>query len=364
MRLERIQFVHFRNHRSLLFEPSGGVNLIYGPNGSGKTSILEAIHYCALTKGFVNAYDVECLSVGKPFFQLKGVFADSRGQTAEVKITYSRTEGKQLSVNGRGVVSFSSHIGLIPCISFSPSDMSIVNGSPAERRRFMDNAISQTDRSYLEALLQYRRVLQHRNSLLSKDAGAHADSGILDVLAEQMAQPAARIALARLRFLLELQPLLQEYLGTLSEKEGPFLDYRCSFLPPRSDDVNHERFVGHFMEQIRCRRQEERVRSQTAVGVHRDDVVFFLHDREMRKYASQGQKRSFLIALKMALCRYFTRKLDEPPLCLFDDLFSELDRGRIESLLGLLGDFGQTIITGTEERHGYGMKVVNIFEMA
>lgn len=361
MKLERIQFVHFRNHGSLTFVPGEGINIIYGPNGSGKTSILEGIHYCALTKGFVNAYDVECLCFGKPYFLLKATFADTRGKTTEVTVTYSRDQGKKLTVNGRNSASFSSHVGSVPCITFSPADISMVNGSPAERRRFLDNAICQTDPGYLDALLQYRRILQQRNSLLSRLCNHQTDTEMMDILAEQMAGPAAFIVDARLRFIREILPMIKGYLGTVSGGEEPFITYRCSFMQPASISVDQLALC--FMEKIRQKRHEDVARSQTAVGPHRDDVVFFLHDKEIRKYVSQGQKRSFLIALKLALYRYFTEKLDEQPIVLFDDLFSELDRERIDSLLCLLADFGQTIITTTEERRVSAAKEMNILEI-
>ena len=363
MKLERIQFVHFRNHESLIFEPDGGVNLIYGLNGSGKTSVLEGVHYCALTKGFVNAHDNECLSSGKPFFLLKGVFADSYGKKTEVNVTYSPQEGKQLTVNGQSSSSFSSHVGSVPCITFSPADIAIINGSPAERRRFLDNAICQTDRGYLDALLQYRRILQQRNSLFLRSSGSGPDPEMMDILADQMAFPAARVTARRVQFVREILPFLRQYLGVVSGGEYPSIEYRSSFLPPGFAG-SPDQLAVHFRNRIGQKRHEEIARSQTSAGPHRDDVVFYLHEREIKKYASQGQKRSFLIALKLALYRYFTVKSDEEPICLFDDLFSELDSQRIDSLLHLLVDSGQIIITATEQRTAPAVNTMSIQGMA
>lgn len=363
MKLEQIQFVHFRNHGSLTFAPSGGINLIYGPNGSGKTSILEGIHYCALTKGFVSAYDIECLKEGYLFFLLKGRFASESGTETEVKVSYSRQAGKQLTVNTLNLASFSSHIGAIPCITFSPSELSIITGSPAERRRFLDNAICQTNRRYLDALLSYRRILQQRNALLFQIREHRSGMEMLDILTEQLAEHAVCIVRSRMQFIREIMPVAEAHLVAVSAGETPRIAYRCSFLPHDCTESS-DQLSRLFEERIREKRQEEIARAQTAIGPHRDDLLFFLNEKEVKRYASQGQKRSFLITLKLALYRYFLEKLDEQPICLFDDLFSELDRERVDSLLLLLSGFGQTIITTTEKRNTPGVSALNICEIA
>ncbi|MCF8382222.1 MAG: DNA replication and repair protein RecF [Chlorobium sp.] len=363
MKLEQIQFVHFRNHASLTFVPSGGINLIYGPNGSGKTSILEGIHYCALTKGFVSAYDIECLKEGNLFFLVKGKFASESGTETEVKVSYSRQNGKQLNVNSRNIATFSSHIGVIPCITFSPSDLSIIAGSPAERRRFLDNAICQTDTRYLDALLNYRRILQQRNALLFQIREHRSGMEMLDILTEQIAEHAACIVSARIRFIREILPLTEANLVAVSAGETPHISYRCSFFSHDNSELP-DQLSRLFKERIREKRQEEISRAQTAIGPHRDDLLFFLNEKEIKKYASQGQKRSFIITLKLALYRYFLDKLDEQPICLFDDLFSELDHHRVDALLLLLSGFGQSIITTTEKREIAGVSALNICEIA
>ncbi len=149
MRLQCINYENFRNHRLLTFEPGDGITLIHGPNGSGKTSILDGIHYCALTKGLISANDSECLCFSTDYFILNGKFTSSTENNTNVKVLYKKEKEKQVIVNNSEIKPFSRHIGRIPCITFSPSEIVIVNGAPAERRRFIDNAISQTDRRYL-----------------------------------------------------------------------------------------------------------------------------------------------------------------------------------------------------------------------
>jgi len=362
LKLEQIQLVHFRNHTTLTFGPYEGINLLYGPNGSGKTSILEGIHYCALSKGFINTYDSECLGRDKSFFLLKGTFSSDCKRITEVKVIYDRQRGKELTVNEQSIAVFSTHIGCIPCITFSPADISIVSGSPAERRRFLDNAICQTDPVYLAALLKYRRILQQRNSLLSimKENRRHCET--IDILSEQMVEQAAAVVAARMRFIRELNPGIVEYHGLLSYGEEPFMTYRCSF-PADETCSSQDRLAVSFREWLKEKRHEEISRGLTLAGPHRDEVLFFLNGKDLKRYASQGQKRSFLIALKLSLHGYFRKKIDEQPICLFDDLFSELDAKRIDALISMLEPFGQTIITTTENRFGTAVSSVDILEL-
>ncbi|NTV07067.1 MAG: DNA replication and repair protein RecF [Chlorobium limicola] len=361
MKIEQIQLVQFRNHKNLSYGPAEGINLLYGPNGSGKTSVLEGIHYCALTKGFVTAYDSECLAFGESFFLINGRFISDALKEDGVKVVYSRDNGKKLTVNGQDLTSFSQHIGSIPCITFSPAEMSVINGSPVERRRFLDNAICQADCRYLQSMLNYRRVLLQRNALLLQLKERFQSIEMLNVLTEQLSEYAADIVFARLRFLDEILPGLKAILSSVSVKEEPRITYRSS-LVPSVYALTKEELINYFREQYAKKKQDEIARGLTAGGPHRDDIVFFLNQHEIKKYASQGQQRSFLIAMKMALYGYFSDKLNEKPVCLFDDLFSELDRSRVEVLFALLASFGQVFITATEKMHGPAVTTINIPE--
>lgn len=362
MILRQLQFVQFRNHTALTFEPDDGINLIYGSNGSGKTSILEGIHYCSLTKGFISSYDSECVTFGTSYFLLKGLFTKESGLDTSVRVSYSRQTGKQLTVNKRILTVFSEHVGAIPCITFSPEDIAIVNGSPSERRRFIDNAICQTDPIYLDALIHYRRLLQQRNALLSQMSNKNGERAMLDVLTEQLSEKAAFIVHARKLFIEEIMPEIANKYGVISGGEHPTAAYRCSFF--NGNTFPTQELMIHILKaHLNERRKEELKRGQTAAGPHRDDVLFYMNEKEIRKYASQGQKRSFVISLKLALYEYFMVKKKEKPICLFDDMFSELDTGRTDALLTILLRYGQTIITATEKKHASNIKQINIHDL-
>ncbi|ABB22894.1 DNA replication/repair protein RecF [Pelodictyon luteolum] len=348
MRLKNIQVENFRNHHSLAFQPEEGITVLYGPNGSGKTSVLEAIHYCALTKSLLGAPESECLAFSEEYFIISGEFVSTRGTSLSVKVSYGKDRGKLVQLNQSEVKPFSQHVGTIPCITFSPSEIAIVNGSPGERRRFLDNALSQSDRRYLDELLDYRRVLQQRNALLLQLASSSGGSReMLDLWTENLADLAAGVTLRRISFLGELSVYFEPLQTSLAGKGSHLVTYRSSFGTIDSGlsrDELRDRYIKRFKETQR----QELLRTQTMSGPHRDDLLFLSNGREIKKYGSQGQQRAFLISLKLALFRYFSHRLPESPICLFDDMFSELDAERTSEIFNILEDCGQTILTTTD----------------
>jgi len=354
VRLRSIQFENFRNHRAFCFQPEEGINLIYGHNGSGKTSILEGVHYCALTKGFVSATDAECLSFSAGFFLLTAMFESSSGRETAVRISYSKESGKKLQIDGNELKPFSLHIGSIPCISFAPPEIVIVSGPPGERRRFIDNAVCQSDRRYMDNLLIYRRLLQQRNALLQQlSQSPGTDRSMLQLWSENLASAAASVTAGRVRFLADFLPFVESLHRDLSGGETPSIEYRSAIgrlQEPVPESELRERFLQRFQENER----QEILRGQTLSGPHRDELVFLSDGRECKRYSSQGQQRTFLISLKLALFRYFNETIGETPICLLDDIFSELDRKRTTAVLDMLEGCGQTLISSADmtERPG------------
>ena len=350
MRLKRITYENFRNHRFLTFEPDNGVTLIHGVNGSGKTSILEGVHYCALTKGLVSSTDGECLQFSADYFLLDSIFVSETEGQMGIKIIYKKEKDKQVIVNNSEIKPFSRHIGRVPCITFSPSEIMIVNGAPAERRRFLDNAISQTDRKYLDDLLAYRRVLHQRNALLSQlyaKIPVHQD--MLDLWTENLSRLAASIIHARIRFIALFFYQFKRLYAQLSVDEDPSILYHSS-LGKISQDISVDRLYNLFLSRYEETRRQEILRAQTMTGPHRDDLLFLLHGKEIKKYASQGQLRTFLISLKLSQHQFYAEILGEKPICLLDDIFSELDTSRTANIFKILESCGQAIITSAEKK--------------
>ena len=330
--------------------PDDGISVIYGSNGSGKTSLLEGIHYCALTKGFAGSLDSECVMFSSDYFLLNSTFIADSGRSSAIKVTYTRGQEKQIIVDHNEIKPFSRHIGHIPCITFSPAEIVIVNGSPSERRRFLDSAISQTDRTYLDNLLAYRRVLEQRNAFLAQCSyNRISDKQMLYVWTEQLARLAAYIVSARIRFVDAFFDRFRELFSQLSVVEEPRITYRCS-LGTIIHDCSCDYLFNLFLDKYSETEKTEIFRAQTLTGPHRDDLLFFLNDREIKKYASQGQLRTFLITLKLAQYCFFLDTLHEKPVCLLDDIFSELDASRVADIFMLLQTCGQSIITSVESR--------------
>ncbi|MBN1929034.1 MAG: DNA replication and repair protein RecF [Chlorobiaceae bacterium] len=359
MRLDSISIANFRNHRLLDFEPGHSVTNIYGRNGSGKTSILEAIHYCALTKGFSGNHDREYLMFGEELFTIRSSFTSDQGIATRVSVAWTPKKEKRILVNEQELQTFSSHIGTIPCVTFTPREMVIINGAPAERRRFMDTAICQYDRKYLSDLLLYRRILQQRNALFSSENDPRFLDAALDVLTDQLVAVATDIVLARQRFIDRFVAMLGDVYRWIPEGSEPSISYQNSL---GQYEKHYEREAIHqvFGERFETLKTQEIQRRQTLAGPHRDDLQFFLDGREIRKYASQGQQRAFLVAMKMTLQNYLYETSGETPITLLDDLFSELDDIVSGIMIETLSMKGQVIITSTAKKGGNGIRYFSI----
>ena len=322
--------------------------------------MLEGVHYCALTKGLVGATDSECLSFSSDYFLLDGSFLSDLEAPTMVKISYTRDKDKQIIVNNSEIKPFSRHIGRIPCITFSPAEMVIVNGSPAERRRFIDNAISQINRKYLDDLLAYRRVLMQRNAMLAQlSEKKSARNDMLYPWTEQLSKLAASIVYERVQFITAFVKRFSELYGQFSANEYPGITYRCT-LGNNSKESSLDFLYSLFLEKYEKTEKLEILRAQTLTGPHRDDLLFLLNAKEIKKYASQGQLRTFLIGLKLTQHKYFFELLGEKPICLLDDIFSELDATRITDIITILETFGQTIITSTETKMQINITAIDI----
>jgi DNA replication and repair protein RecF len=349
LRLKSITIENFRNHKLLEFEPNDRITNIFGTNGSGKTTILEAIHYCALTRGFSGNGDKECLKFGEEMFTIRSSFESDQGKEIKVVVVYSQQQEKRIQVNDQEVHIFSKHIGTIPCVIFTPKELVIITGGPAERRRFMDTAICQYNRKYLSDLLQYRRVLQQRNALLNSYTEPSKIETSLEILTEQLIANAVEIVKERERFIDSFSLMLKDvYRWKPSEKNHEIV-YQSSILKGEKN-LTKEEMRSHLRVRYTVLKKQEILKRQTLTGPHRDDIEMSFDGKEMKKYASQGQQRAFLIAMKMTMHAYLYEKSGEKPVTLLDDLFSELDEKVSSEMIETLSSTGQIIITSTGKR--------------
>lgn len=350
MKVREIHVRKFRNHAETDAVFGAGINALLGENGDGKTNLLEAISYLCLTKSFFGSTESVALQLGETRFEVFGELESDSGIGYHVAVAYDHVEGeKTFFVNGSHVEKFSALIGQFPVVVLLPESGAITTGGPADRRRFLDFVISQASKVYLEDLLEYRRVLRQRNKLLFDSKVAKTDcTDLLEPWDQELVDRGARITHRRRIFLEEIQPLVRETYGKIAGKgEEPAMEYRPLVSTGRWAAEEEIRLA--FGQELKRKAAEERRLGLTLVGPHRDELELVINDLGMRSYASHGQHKTLLIALKVAEFLYLQNKRQERPILLFDDIFTELDRHRAKRLLDLTESVGQAFITATSE---------------
>lgn len=332
--LSELKLKDFRNFREAVFSFASSLNIIVGPNGTGKTNLLEAIGYLSLARSFRYHPDRELISWGCEGFELQGTVWRRR-QKLQVDILY-RPGHKELTIDGNHQ-RLLELLGLFPTVTFGPDDIYLVKGPPALRRKFLDRELCQIDRTYAEHLLAYHRVLKQRNAILKQVADGKVKVTDVEPWNIQLITLALPIMERRKILLERLNTLASYYYPRIDEKQNISLVYRPSF-PGGEDRLDK---IGLYLE-------KEVAAGATLWGPHRDDFVFYLNGRHARHSASQGEQRSLVLVLKLAEVVYLSEVLGVRPCLLLDDVFSELDKRRQELLIKLLSEGGQSFITTTE----------------
>jgi DNA replication and repair protein RecF len=340
----------FRAHAETELRFAPKVNLIHGPNGVGKTNVLEAIHYLCLTKSFTASRDTYALRKGSPYFQLEAAFDGTRRDELTVRLVYVPDEGKKIFVNGSPLDRLADIVGRLPVVVFSPEDHALTAEGPSERRRFLNNILSQAHPVYLDDLMKYRRARRQRNELLKQyqKRKAPPPDEVLAPWTQELVLLGSRIIARRLRFLDAFTDYLSRAYEQVEEvTEEPSIEYDTIDDFDAGADV--EAIEAAFRERLQRTRQRERERGRTLLGPQRDELIFRLNELEVRRYGSQGQHRTFGMALKLAQYFYLEDRLDEQPLLLLDDAFGKLDPARSAVFLELLKSdaVGQSMITAT-----------------
>jgi len=338
MFLQQIHLMEFKSWEEVEFRFSPKLNCFVGPNGSGKTNLLDAIHYLSLAKSYFSHRDQQNIREGGDFFVVEGHFVRDE-EAVHIHCALKRGGKKQLKRNKKEYERLADHIGHFPNVVISPYDRDIITEGGEVRRRFMDSVISQGDAQYLYHLIRYQKALQQRNALL-KQMGRQGsfDRAQLAVYDQELTRHAAPITEARRAFVLALTERLQHYYRLISEgQEEAGMRYRSKLL---------ERPLEPWLEE---RLERDRLYQYTSVGSHRDDLLFLLDERAIRQFGSQGQQKSFLIALKLAQYDFLKEKQNTVPILLLDDIFDKLDEQRVAALVKLVHDqdFGQIFITDT-----------------
>lgn len=338
MHLNRLSLFNFRNYSQAELETDSLCNAFVGNNGEGKTNLLDAIHYLALTKSYFNPVDSQNIRYEEDACMIQGAFTiDHRDEI--INCALRRNQKKVVRRNAKEYERLADHIGLIPVVMIAPTDNQLITEGSEERRRFIDSIISQYDKTYLDDLVNYNRLLSQRNALLKLGAQVgRLDVDTLDILDEQMAPLGDAIYRIRKSFIDSLVPVFRRFYTFISGgKEETDIIYDSHL-----DDASMSAALSDY-------RNRDRAAQFTTAGIHKDDLELLIGGKPVKKYASQGQQKSFLVALKLAQFDFMRDQLQTKPLLLLDDIFDKLDDSRVARLMELVSDdhFGQLFISDT-----------------
>ncbi len=340
MILKRISILNYKNleQAELAFSPK--LNAFFGQNGMGKTNLLDAVYFLSFCKSAGNPIDSQNIRHDADFFVIQGFYEAADGTPEEIYCGMKRRQKKQFKRNKKEYTRLSDHIGFLPLVMVSPADSALINGGSDERRRFMDVVISQYDKEYLDALIRYNKALAQRNTLLKNEMPVEEE--LFLVWEEMMAQAGEVVFRKREEFISEFIPIFQSFYSFISQdKEAVGLTYD-----------SHARDAS-LLEVLKESRMRDRIMGFSLRGVHKDELNMLLGDFPIKREGSQGQNKTYLVALKLAQFDFLKRTGATVPLLLLDDIFDKLDASRVEQIIKLVaGDsFGQIFITDTNREH-------------
>ena len=341
MILKRISILNYKNLEQVEIGFSAKLNCFFGQNGMGKTNLLDAVYFLSFCKSSGNPIDSQNIRHEQDFFVIQGFYEAEDGTPEEIYCGMKRRSKKQFKRNKKEYSRFSDHIGFLPLVMVSPADSELIAGGSDERRRFMDMVIVQYDHEYLDALVRYNKALQQRNVLLKQEE--EPDEALMGLWEEMMAQEGEKIYEKRKAYVEEFIPVFQDFYARISRgKERVGLRY-----------ISHGQ-RGELLDVIRRDRAKDRIMGYSLHGVHKDDLEMTLGEFPIKREGSQGQNKTYLIALKLAQFDFLRRTGSRTtPLLLLDDIFDKLDADRVEQIVKLVSgeQFGQIFVTDTNRDH-------------
>ncbi len=340
MRLKQLTVNNFKNITEARLQFSPKINCLLGNNGMGKSNLLDAIYYLSFCKSFAGITDANLIKRGEEFMMLRGEY-DRKGIDEELTVGMAQGKRKSFKRKGKEYTRLSSHIGSFPLVMVSPADNTLITGTGEERRRLADIVIAQSDSVYLDHLIHYNRALQQRNKLLHDHIVDHSLYMAVEIA---MCRSAAYLHRARKEFINQFAEIFYRYYTAIAGSgETPSLSYTSHLNAP---GVTPESILDNA-------RQRDEILGHTSVGPHRDDIELMLDDMPVRRTASQGQCKTFTIAMRLAQYDFLHLSTGMRPLLLLDDIFDKLDASRVERIISIVGDemFGQIFITDTNRDH-------------
>ena len=337
--LKKISIINYKNIVDKEYNLDPKINCFVGNNGVGKTNILDSIYHLALGKSYFNLRNDQLINKNEDFMVIDGLF-DLIGKKENIICSIKRGDKKILKRNGKTYKKFSSHVGLIPVVLISPYDNDLINEGSSERRKFIDSIISQNNKEYLINLIAYSRVIQNRNSLLKQyNKSVDFDLDTIKIYDDQIIKLSEPIFMARKNFFNDFKDLVIEKYDQISENQEKIsIEYKSDLFDSEIKNLIENSF------------QKDIILQYTSSGIHKDDFIFNLDDSRIKKFGSQGQQKSFLIALKLAQFEYLKNKTGNSPILLLDDIFDKLDLIRVKRIVEIVNstNFGQLFLSDTD----------------
>ena len=381
MFIKNLHLTHFRNHEDTKSTFEEHINCLVGKNGSGKTNLLDGIYYLCIGRGAFSYTDTQHLQHGKTFFSLKGIF-DKEGRNNTVQCIVEKGKAKVIKLNTKPYPKISEHVGNFPCVLLAPNDTDLIRESSELRRNFFDTIISQIHKNYIQLLIKQKQILRQRNQLL-KDADQQErflKKDVLEIYDAQLLPVFSEIHRFRSEFINEFMPIFSEIYAALADEEmkinyrshlegnekGEEKEEKEEIIKEQEDEIENENQETEATKETEPKKSKrtkketpifesifkrnmlkDLILQRTEKGTHRDDYKFLLRKKTLKHYGSQGQQKSFVIALKLATFSIIYNQTQIKPILLLDDIFDKLDETRIENLLKLLSksDFGQVFVT-------------------
>ena len=337
--LKKISIINYKNIVDKEYNLDPKINCFVGNNGVGKTNILDSIYHLALGKSYFNLRNDQLINKNEDFMVIDGLF-DLNGKKENIICSIKRGDKKTLKRNGKTYKKFSNHVGLIPVVLISPYDNDLINEGSSERRKFIDSIISQNNKEYLINLIAYSRVIQNRNSLLKQyNKSVDFDLDTIKIYDDQIIKLSEPIFKARKNFFNDFKDLVIEKYDQISENQEKIsIEYKSDLFDSEIKNLIENSF------------QKDVILQYTSSGIHKDDFIFNLDGSRIKKFGSQGQQKSFLIALKLAQFEYLKNKTGNSPILLLDDIFDKLDLIRVKRIVEIVNstNFGQLFLSDTD----------------
>lgn len=338
MFLKKISLFNYKNFSEATFEFDSKINCFVGKNGIGKTNVLDAIYHLSYGKSYFNPLAIQNIKHNEEFFVIDGEF-EKANRSEQIVSSFKKGQKKILKRNGKQYDKFSDHIGFIPLVIISPADNDLIIEGSETRRKFIDTVISQLDSTYLQELIQYQKIISQRNALLKYFALNHVfETDTLSIYNEQLNGFGQNIFEKRKKFIAEFLPIFNKHHQAITDSaEKVQLVYESHL------------YDGAMLTLLEQNLAKDRALQYTSVGIHKDDLSFQIDDYPIKKFGSQGQQKSFLIALKLAQFEFVKKQSGEKPILLFDDIFDKLDETRVSKIVAMVNqdEFGQLFISDT-----------------